>query len=35
MFWGAGVVVLPITLTYTLTVYWIFKGKVALAAEYD
>ncbi len=34
MFWGTGVFVLPITLVYTLVVYWIFKGKVALAAEY-
>ena len=34
MFWGAGVFVLPITLIYTLTVYWIFKGKVRLA-DYD
>ena len=34
MFWGAGIVVLPITLIYTLAVYWIFKGKVQLA-EYD
>ncbi len=36
LFWGAGIVVLPITLIYTLTIYWIFKGKVAIAAaEYD
>ena len=35
MFWGAGIVVLPITLIYTLLVYRIFKGKIALAAEYD
>ena len=34
MFWGAGIVVLPITLVYTLVVYWVFKGKVQLA-EYD
>ncbi len=31
MFWGAGIVVLPITVIYTLAVYWIFKGKVQLA----
>ena len=31
MFWGAGIVVLPITLIYTLVVYWVFKGKVQLA----
>lgn len=28
MFWGAGVFVLPLTLVYTLVVYWFFKGKV-------
>lgn len=28
MFWGAGLVVLPITLIYTFAVYWLFKGKV-------
>ncbi len=35
MFWGAGVVVLPITLVYTLLVYRVFKGKIAPASEYD
>ena len=34
LFWGAGIVVLPVTFIYTLVVYWIFKGKVVLA-EYD
>ena len=34
MFWGAGLFVLPITVIYTLVVYWLFKGKVQLA-EYD
>jgi cytochrome bd ubiquinol oxidase subunit II len=34
LFWGAGVFVLPITLVYTLVVYFIFKGKVDLDAEY-
>ena len=34
MFWGAGIVVLPLTVAYTLAVYWIFKGKVQLA-DYD
>ena len=28
MFWGAGVVVLPLTLVYTAAVYWIFRGRV-------
>ena len=35
MFWGAGVFVLPITLVYTLMVYWVFKGKIGPAAEYN
>lgn len=30
MFWGAGIIVLPVTVIYTLAVYWIFKGKVQL-----
>ena len=34
LFWGAGVFVLPITLIYTLVVYFIFKGKVDPDAEY-
>jgi cytochrome bd ubiquinol oxidase subunit II len=29
IFWGAGVVVLPLILVYTLAVYWVFKGKSA------
>ncbi len=28
MFWGAGVIVLPLTLVYTAAVYWIFRGRV-------
>jgi cytochrome d ubiquinol oxidase subunit II len=35
MFWGAGVVVLPITLIYTLVVYFVFKGKVDPDAGYQ
>jgi len=27
MFWGAGLFVLPLTLAYTVVVYWLFKGK--------
>lgn len=27
MFWGAGLFVLPVTLIYTIVVYWLFKGK--------
>lgn len=32
MFWGAGLVVLPLILTYTLAVYRVFRGKVTLSA---
>ena len=28
MFWGAGIVVLPLTLAYTAVVYFIFRGRV-------
>lgn len=28
LFWGAGVVVMPIVLVYTAGVYWVFRGKV-------
>ncbi|WP_442581672.1 cytochrome d ubiquinol oxidase subunit II [Mesorhizobium sp. ASY16-5R] len=35
LFWGAGVVVLPITLVYTLVVYFVFKGKVEMGAGYS
>jgi len=27
MFWGAGLFVMPLTLIYTVAVYWLFKGK--------
>ncbi len=27
MFWGAGLFVMPITVIYTIVVYWLFKGK--------
>jgi cytochrome d ubiquinol oxidase subunit II len=35
MFWGAGVFVLPITLVYTLVVYFVFKGKIDPNTEYQ
>jgi cytochrome bd-type quinol oxidase subunit 2 len=28
MFYGAGLVVFPVVLIYTVAVYWIFRGKV-------
>jgi cytochrome d ubiquinol oxidase subunit II len=28
LFWGAGVFVLPLTLIYTLVIYFVFKGQV-------
>jgi cytochrome d ubiquinol oxidase subunit II len=30
MFWGAGAFILPLTLAYTIAIYFIFKGKVGL-----
>jgi cytochrome d ubiquinol oxidase subunit II len=34
MFWGAGVIVLPLTLIYTTAVYVIFRGRVADVDSY-
>jgi len=34
LFWGAGVVVLPVILIYTGAVYWVFRGKVQSAKQY-
>ena len=31
MFYGAGIVVFPVVLIYTVAVYWIFRGKVMTA----
>jgi cytochrome d ubiquinol oxidase subunit II len=28
LFYGAGLVVIPVTLIYTITVYWVFRGKI-------
>jgi cytochrome d ubiquinol oxidase subunit II len=33
MFWGAGLFVLPLTLTYTGAVYRVFRGKIVEAPE--
>ena len=27
LFWGAGIVVLPVISIYTVVVYWVFRGK--------
>ena len=34
MFWGAGVVVFPLILLYTATVYRVFRGKISAADGY-
>jgi cytochrome d ubiquinol oxidase subunit II len=34
LFWGAGIVILPITLLYTMTVYFLFRGKTVVSIEY-
>jgi len=35
MFYGAGIVVFPVVLIYTVVVYWIFRGKVREDADYS
>lgn len=35
LFWGAGLLVLPLTLAYTAVVYFIFRGKVQTGDEYN
>jgi cytochrome d ubiquinol oxidase subunit II len=35
MFYGAGIVVFPVVLIYTVVVYWIFRGKVREEADYS
>lgn len=34
LFWGAGLVVLPLTLAYTSTVYFVFRGRLRSDGEY-
>ncbi len=34
MFWGAGVFVLPLTVIYTIAVYFIFRGKIDKDPQY-
>ena len=34
MFWGAGLIVLPLILTYTATVYRVFRGKIVEELNY-
>jgi cytochrome d ubiquinol oxidase subunit II len=34
MFWGAGLIVLPLTLFYTVTLYRVFRGKTSDSAHY-
>ena len=35
MFWGAGLIALPLTLGYTVVVYRVFRGKVIDNIEYE
>jgi cytochrome bd ubiquinol oxidase subunit II len=35
MFYGAGIVVFPVVLIYTVAVYWIFRGKVHEDIDYS
>jgi cytochrome d ubiquinol oxidase subunit II len=34
LFYGAGLIVIPVTLIYTITVYWVFRGKIGEAGHY-
>ncbi|MCG6943468.1 MAG: cytochrome d ubiquinol oxidase subunit II [Thiohalocapsa sp.] len=34
LFWGAGVIVLPVILAYTMLVYWVFRGKLHTGQQY-
>jgi len=34
LFWGAGVIVLPVILIYTGVVYWVFRGKLDSGQQY-
>lgn len=33
LFWFAGIVILPITLAYTIVVYWLFRGRVQTSSD--
>ena len=33
LFWGAGIVIYPITIVYTLVVYWIFRGRIDVSDD--
>ncbi|MHB8284799.1 MAG: cytochrome d ubiquinol oxidase subunit II [Caulobacteraceae bacterium] len=35
MFWGAGLIVIPLILTYTVIVYRVFRGKIVAEAVYE
>jgi len=35
LFWGAGIFVFPLTIVYTIVVYWLFKGKALEEGGYD
>jgi cytochrome bd ubiquinol oxidase subunit II len=35
LFYGIGLVVLPVILKYTVTVSWIFRGKAWIDLSYD
>jgi cytochrome d ubiquinol oxidase subunit II len=34
LFYGAGLIVLPVILIYTVSVYWVFRGKVDSSTHY-
>jgi cytochrome d ubiquinol oxidase subunit II len=34
MFYGAGLFIMPVILIYTITVYWVFRGKIGETDHY-
>ncbi|GAJ00644.1 unnamed protein product, partial [marine sediment metagenome] len=35
LFYGAGLIAIPVTLAYTCAIFWIFRGKISATAEID
>jgi cytochrome d ubiquinol oxidase subunit II len=33
LFWGAGIVALPVVLLYTIVIHWVFRGKLRIAGH--
>ena len=35
LFYGAGLIAIPVTLVYTCTIFWVFRGKISTDTEFD